>query len=212
MDKQNKQNNQNKQTKYIAGSKVRVSTVAIVSVILAVLLALSSFGLAVFSATPFQLKDGKVDVYELKSKLYTEAIVNALPKKITGDDGGKKIDFYLEVNDNYDPSEDAPVEQYRVYYYLNGKKVIATNGVYKGNYETMYPLIGFFWQGMDNLKVLKKVFTALIVLVCCAVLAFLIWLIVLLVRIKEERQFSVSYQEQKLIKEAEKKAKKYNKE
>ena len=75
----------------------------------------------------------------------------------------------------------------------------------------MYPLVGFFIKGMNNLKVLKGVFLTLIIVVCAAVLAFLIWLIVLLVRIKQDRQYSVSYQEQKLIKEAEKKAKKENK-
>lgn len=197
--------------KYISGSKVKVSTVVIVSVVLAVLLALSSFGFVVFSSQPFEMKDGKVNVYELKSKLYTKAVVKALPKKITGNDGGKKIDFYIEENDDYDSKTDQPIEQFRVYYYKDGKKLVAHEGMYKGNYETMYPLVGFFIKGMDNLKVLKGVFLTLIIVVCAAVLAFLIWLIVLLVRIKQDRQYSVSYQEQKLIKEAEKKAKKENK-
>ncbi|WP_448904179.1 hypothetical protein [Eubacterium sp.] len=198
--------------KFIPGSKVKVSTVVIVSVVLAVLLALSSFGFVVFSSQPFEMKDGKVNVYELKSKLYTKAVVKALPKKITGNDGGKKIDFYIEENDDYDPKTDQPIEQFRVYYYKDGKKdgekLIAHEGMYKGNYETMYPLVGFFIKGMDNLKALKGVFLTLIIVVCAAVLALLIWLIVLLVRIKQDRQYSVSYQEQKLIKEAEKKAKK----
>ena len=197
--------------KYISGSKVKVSTVVIVSVVLAVLLALSSFGFVVFSSQPFEMKDGKVNVYELKSKLYTKAVVKALPKKITGNDGGKKIDFYIEENDDYDSKTDQPIEQFRVYYYKDGKKLVAHDGMYKGNYETMYPLVGFFIKGMDSLKVLKGVFLTLIIVVCAAVLAFLIWLIVLLVRIKQDRQYSVSYQEQKLIKEAEKKAKKENK-
>lgn len=194
--------------KYISGSKVKVSTVVIVSVVLAVLLALSSFGFVVFSSQPFEMKDGKVNVYELKSRLYTKAVVKALPKKITGNDGGKKIDFYIEENDDYDPKTDQPIEQFRVYYYKDGKKLVAHEGMYKGNYETMYPLVGFFIKGMDSLKVLKGVFLTLIIVVCAAVLALLIWLIVLLVRIKQDRQYSVSYQEQKLIKEAEKKAKK----
>ena len=194
--------------KYIYGSKVKVSTVVIVSVVLAVLLALSSFGFVVFSSQPFEMKDGKVNVYELKSKLYTKAVVKALPKKITGNDGGKKIDFYIEENDDYDSKTDQPIEQFRVYYYKDGKKLVAHEGMYKGNYETMYPLVGFFIKGMDSLKVLKGVFLTLIIVVCAAVLALLIWLIVLLVRIKQDRQYSVSYQEQKLIKEAEKKAKK----
>lgn len=197
--------------KYISGSKVKVSTVVIVSVVLAVLLALSSFGFVVFSSQPFEMKDGKVNVYQLKSKLYTKAVVKALPKKITGNDGGKKIDFYIEENDDYDPKTDQPIEQFRVYYYKDGKKLVAHEGMYKGNYETMYPLVGFFIKGMDNLKALKGVFLTLIIVVCAAVLALLIWLIVLLVRIKQDRQYSVSYQEQKLIKEAEKKAKKENK-
>lgn len=194
--------------KYISGSKVKVSTVVIVSVVLAVLLALSSFGFAVFSSQPFEMKDGKVNVYEIKSKLYTKAIIKALPKKITGNDGGKKIDFYIEENDNYDSKTDQPIEQFRVYYFKDGKKLVAHEGMYKGNYETMYPLVGFFIKGMDNLKALKGVFLTLIIVVCGAVLALIIWLIVLLVRIKQDRQYSVSYQEQKLIKEAEKKAKK----
>lgn len=194
--------------KFISGSKVKVSTVVIVSVVLAVLLALSSFGFAVFSSQPFEMKDGKVNVYEIKSKLYTKAIIKALPKKITGNDGGKKIDFYIEENDNYDSKTDQPIEQFRVYYYKDGKKLVAHEGMYKGDYETMYPLIGFFIKGMDNLKALKGVFLTLIIVVCGAVLALLIWLIVLLVRIKQDRQYSVSYQEQKLIKEAEKKVKK----
>ena len=197
--------------KFISGSKVKVSTVVIVSVVLAVLLALSSFGFVVFSSQPFEMKDGKVNVYQLKSKLYTKAVVKALPKKITGNDGGKKIDFYIEENDDYDPKTDQPIEQFRVYYYKDGKKLVAHDGMYKGNYETMYPLVGFFIKGMDSLKVLKGVFLTLIIVVCAAVLALLIWLIVLLVRIKQDRQYSVSYQEQKLIKEAEKKAKKENK-
>lgn len=197
--------------KFISGSKVKVSTVVIVSVILAVLLALSSFGFVVFSSQPFEMKDGKVNVYELKSRLYTKAVVKALPKKITGNDGGKKIDFYIEENDDYDSKTDQPIEQFRVYYYKDGKKLVAHDGMYKGNYETMYPLVGFFIKGMDSLKVLKGVFLTLIIVVCAAVLALLIWLIVLLVRIKQDRQYSVSYQEQKLIKEAEKKAKKENK-
>lgn len=194
--------------KFISGSKVKVSTVVIVSVVLAVLLALSSFGFAVFSSQPFEMKDGKVNVYEIKSKLYTKAIIKALPKKITGNDGGKKIDFYIEENDNYDSKTDQPIEQFRVYYFKDGKKLVAHEGMYKGNYETMYPLVGFFIKGMDNLKALKGVFLTLIIVVCGAVLALIIWLIVLLVRIKQDRQYSVSYQEQKLIKEAEKKAKK----
>ena len=179
------------------------------------MLALSSFGFAVFTSQPFDMKDGKVNVYKMKSKLYTKAVVKALPKKITGNDGGKKIDFYIEENDDYDPKTDQPIEQFRVYYYKDGKKdgekLIAHEGMYKGNYETMYPLVGFFIKGMNNLKVLKGVFLTLIIVVCAAVLAFLIWLIVLLVRIKQDRQYSVSYQEQKLINEAEKKAKKENK-
>ena len=185
--------------KFISGSKVKVSTVVIVSVVLAVLLALSSFGFAVFSSQPFEMKDGKVNVYEIKSKLYTKAIIKALPKKITGNDGGKKIDFYIEENDNYDSKTDQPIEQFRVYYFKDGKKLVAHEGMYKGNYETMYPLVGFFIKGMDNLKALKGVFLTLIIVVCGAVLALIIWLIVLLVRIKQDRQYSVSYQEQKLI-------------
>ncbi len=197
--------------KYIPGSKVKVSTIVIISVVLAVLLALSSFGFAVFSSQPFQVKDGQVNVYELKSKLYTKAIIKALPKKITGNDGGKKIDFYIEENDEYDSENDQPIEQFRVYYYKDGKKLVASEGMYKGDYETMYPLIGFFIKGMNNLKVLKGIFLTIVIVACAAILALIIWLIVLLTRIKDDRKFSPSYQEQLLLKEAEKKAKKENK-
>lgn len=34
-----------------------------------------------FSAKPFEEKEGQVNVYELKSKLYTKAVIKALPKK-----------------------------------------------------------------------------------------------------------------------------------
>ena len=85
------------------------------------------------------------------------------------------------------------------------------SGVYKADYETMYPLIGFFIKGMNNLKVLKGVFLTIVIVACAAILALIIWLIVLLTRIKEDRKFSPSYQEQLLLKETEKKAKKENK-
>lgn len=205
-------NKNNKQKKLIPGSKVSVASVAVVSVILAVLLAISSFGFVVFSAKPYDAKDGQVNVYKLQSRLYTEAVVKALPKKITGNDNGTKIDFYIEVNDDYNADTDSPVEQYRVYYYTkDGKKMIAADGIYVGTVNTMYPLVGFFIQGMNNLKVLKGVFLTFIIVVCAAIVALIIWLIVLLTRIKQDRKYSVSYQEQKLIKESEKKAKKQEK-
>ena len=86
--------------------------------------------------------------------------------------------------------------------------MVAADGIYVGNANTMYPLVGFFIQGMNNLKVLKGVFLTCIIVICAAIVALLIWLIVLLTRIKQDRKYSASYQEQKLIKESEKKAKK----
>ena len=46
-----------KQGKLITGLRVDVPTVAVISVILVILLAISSFGVALFSAKPFEEKE-----------------------------------------------------------------------------------------------------------------------------------------------------------
>ena len=206
------ENKEKKQHKLIPGSKVRVSTVAIISVVLAVLLAISSFGLAVFSADVFEEKEGYTNVFKWQSKIYTKAVVAVMPKKITGNDAGRLIDFYIEENEDFDINKDEPIQQFRVYYYKDGKKLVAKNGVYVGEINTMYPLVGFFIQGKDNLKALKGVCITLVAVVFLAILALIIWLIYLVVSIKQSRKYSASYQEQLAEKKAEKARKKQEKE
>lgn len=206
------ENKEKKQHKLIPGSKVRVSTVAIISVVLAVLLAISSFGVAVFSADVFEEKEGYTNVFKWQSKLYTKAVVAVMPKKITGNDAGRMIDFYIEENEDFDINKDEPVQQFRVYYYKDGEKLVAKNGVYVGQVNTMYPLVGFFIQGKDNLKALKGVCITLVAVVFLAILALIIWLIYLVVSIKQSRKYSASYQEQLAEKKAEKARKKQEKE
>ncbi|MGN0525152.1 hypothetical protein [Eubacterium sp.] len=206
------ENKEKKQHKLIPGSKVRVSTVAIISVVLAVLLAISSFGLAVFSADVFEEKEGYTNVFKWQSKIYTKAVVAVMPKKITGNDAGRLIDFYIEENEDFDINKDEPIQQFRVYYYKDGKKLVAKNGVYVGEINTMYPLVGFFIQGKDNLKALKGVCITLVAVVFLAILALIIWLIYLVVSIKQSRKYSASYQEQLAEKKAEKARRKQEKE
>ena len=206
------ENKEKKQHKLIPGSKVRVSTVAIISVVLAVLLAISSFGLAVFSADVFEEKEGYTNVFKWQSKIYTKAVVAVMPKKITGNDAGRLIDFYIEENEDFDINKDEPIQQFRVYYYKDGKKLVAKNGVYVGEINTMYPLVGFFIQGKDNLKALKGVCITLVAVVFLAILALIIWLIYLVVSIKQSRKYSASYQEQLAKKKAEEARRKQEKE
>ena len=206
------ENKEKKQHKLIPGSKVRVSTVAIISVVLAVLLAISSFGLAVFSADVFEEKEGYTNVFKWQSKIYTKAVVAVMPEKITGNDAGRLIDFYIEENEDFDINKDEPIQQFRVYYYKDGKKLVAKNGVYVGEINTMYPLVGFFIQGKDNLKALKGVCITLVAAVFLAILALIIWLIYLVVSIKQSRKYSASYQEQLAEKKAEKARRKQEKE
>lgn len=206
------ENKEKKQHKLIPGSKVRVSTVAIISVVLAVLLAISSFGLAVFSADVFEEKEGYTNVFKWQSKIYTKAVVAVMPKKITGNDAGRLIDFYIEENEDFDINKDEPIQQFRVYYYKDGKKLVAKNGVYVGEINTMYPLVGFFIQGKDNLKALKGVCITLVAVVFFAILALIIWLIYLVVSIKQSRKYSASYQEMLAEKKAEKARRKQEKE
>lgn len=206
------ENKEMKQHKLIPGSKVRVSTVAIISVVLAVLLAISSFGLAVFSADVFEEKEGYTNVFKWQSKIYTKAVVAVMPKKITGNDAGRLIDFYIEENEDFDINKDEPIQQFRVYYYKDGKKLVAKNGVYVGEINTMYPLVGFFIQGKDNLKALKGVCITLVAVVFLAILALIIWLIYLVVSIKQSRKYSASYQEMLAEKKAEKARRKQEKE
>lgn len=190
--------NKKKEKKMFAGSKVSVASVTITSIILAVLLIVSIFATVVFSARAYDVKDGEVNVYKLQSKIYTSMIVKAMPKSIEGKDNGRPINFYIEVNDKYDSTKDDPVEQYRVYYFnADGEKRIAANGIYRGSTEEMYPLVGFFIAGMDNLKTLKAVVKVVVVLTIIAVVGFAIYLIYLLYALFQDRKYSASYQEQK---------------
>ena len=84
MDNQKKEK---KQGKLIPGSKVHVTTVAVISVILVILLAISSFGVAVFSAKPFEWVspiDGKTYTVRLVEKeAFTSKAVNRMTGSIT---------------------------------------------------------------------------------------------------------------------------------
>ena len=179
-----------KKRKYIAGTNVPVSRVAVTSVVLAILIALLAFALAVFSAKPYEVKDGQVDVYKVTSTIYSHAIVAAMPDTITGYDNGEEVKFYIEVNDDYNSKTDDPIEQYRVYYYnKDGKKLIASNGIYRGNTETMYPLLGFFIAGMNSLKVLQKVIIAVFVVLIVVSVALIGYLIYLLISVKKDKNY-----------------------
>lgn len=193
-----------KQKKTFAGSKVPVINVIVASVVLVALLIVSIFGAVVFSAKPYDQKDGQVNVYKLQSKLYTKAIVAAMSDSIEGNDNGRKVKFYIEVNDKYDSEKDEPINQYRVYYYdLNNKKQECVDGIYRGTTEDMYPLVGFFIDGMQNLKTLKKIITAVLVLVIISIVALAGYLIYLLWAVKTDRKYSASYQSMKKAKKAE---------
>lgn len=193
-----------KQKKTFAGSKVPVINVVVIAILLVALLITSIFGVVVFSAKPYDQKDGQVNVYKLQSKLYTKAVVAAMSKSIEGNDNGRKVKFYIEVNDDYDSSKDEPIDQYRVYYFKDGEKMVCADGIYRGTTEDMYPLVGFFIDGMNSIKAMKKIFTAITVVVIVAMVAMAVYLIYLLWCLKEDRKYNASYQEQKKAKKAEK--------
>lgn len=191
-------NKEKKQKKTIAGSKVPVINVIIVAVLLFALLGTSIFGIVVFSARPYDQKDGKVDVYKLQSQLYTKAIVAAMSDSIEGNDNGRKVKFYIEVNDKYDSKKDEPINQYRVYYYdLEGNKQVCVDGIYHGTTEDMYPLVGFFIDSMNSLKTMKKIITAVMVIAIIAIVALAGYMLYLLWAVKEDRKYSPSYQAMK---------------
>ena len=132
MTNENKEVKQKKAKNVIPGTNVSKVGVIVTSVILAVLIAISAFFVVVFSAQPYELKDGQLDVYKLTSSIYTKMIVAAMPDSIHDDDTG--IDFYVEVNDDYDYHYDEPIEQYSVYYYNdNNEKTYLYDGVYEDN-------------------------------------------------------------------------------
>lgn len=196
-NKVKKETENKKNKKYIPGTKVSVVSVSVTAVLLALLIAFSSFAVAVFSAQPYQVKDGAVDVYAFSSKIYTKLIISAMPEKITGDDNGESVDFYIEANENYNYKTDEPIEQYNVYYYNeDGEKIPLYKGIYYGKNEQMYPLLGFFIDGMKNLKIYKKIAIAILVIVSLAMLALLIYLIVLLVKISRDKKFYKQYKKE----------------
>lgn len=197
---QNKDNGTNrikKSKKYIPGTKVSAVSVTVTSVLLAVLIALSAFAVGIFSAQPYEVKDGQVDVYELSSKLYTKLIISAMPEKITGNDNGEAVDFYIEENEDYNYRINEPIEQYTVYYYnKDGEKIPLYKGIYYGRSGQMQPLLGFFIKGMENLKIYKKVAIAVLVVVSVAMLALLIYLAVLIVKIVKDKKFYKQYKKE----------------
>lgn len=185
---------QKNEKNFIPGTKVSKVGVIITSVILAVLIALSTFFVVVFSAQPYELKDGQLDVYKLTSTIYTKMIVAAMPETIHDEDTG--IDFYIEVNDNYDYHYNQPIEQYSVYYYdKDENKIYLDAGVYEdnnyniNNRNSKNALMGFFISGMDSIKKIKTVVTVILVLLVIAILALLTYLITMIVRVKKDREY-----------------------
>ncbi|WP_177917076.1 hypothetical protein [uncultured Eubacterium sp.] len=185
---------QKNEKNFIPGTKVSKVGVIITSVILAVLIALSTFFVVVFSAQPYELKDGQLDVYKLTSTIYTKMIVAAMPETIHDEDTG--IDFYIEVNDNYDYHYNQPIEQYSVYYYdKDENKIYLDAGVYEdnnyniNNRNSKNALMGFFISGMDSIKKIKTVVTVILVLLVIAILALLTYLITMIVRVKRDREY-----------------------
>lgn len=194
-----------KQKKMIFGSQVPLINVIVVAILLVALLGTSIFGIVVFSAKPYDAVDGKVNVYKVQSQLYTRAIVAAMPKSIEGDDNGKKVKFYIEVNKNYDELKDEPINQYLVYYFDDdNKRHDLTDGIYQGKVEMMYPLVGFFIAGMNSLKTLKSVIITVLVFVILGMVVLAGYLIYLLISVKKDREYSSSYQEMKRSKKLEK--------
>ncbi len=197
---------QKNEKNFIPGTKVSKVGVIITSVILAVLIALSTFFVVVFSAQPYELKDGQLDVYKLTSTIYTKMIVAAMPETIHDEDTG--IDFYIEVNDNYDYHYNQPIEQYSVYYYdKDENKIYLDAGVYEdnnyniNNRNSKNALMGFFISGMDSIKKIKTVVTVILVLLVIAILALLTYLITMIVRVKRDREYSQYKSKKKAEKE-----------
>lgn len=189
-----KEAKQKNEKNFIPGTKVSKVGVIITSVILAVLIALSTFFVVVFSAQPYELKDGQLDVYKLTSTIYTKMIVAAMPETIHDEDTG--IDFYIEVNDNYDYHYNQPIEQYSVYYYdKDENKIYLDAGVYEdnnyniNNRNSKNALMGFFISGMNSIKKIKIVVTVILVLLVIAILALLTYLITMIVRVKRDREY-----------------------
>lgn len=197
---------QKNEKNFIPGTKVSKVGVIITSVILAVLIALSTFFVVVFSAQPYELKDGQLDVYKLTSTIYTKMIVAAMPETIHDEDTG--IDFHIEVNDNYDYHYNQPIEQYSVYYYdKDENKIYLDAGVYEdnnyniNNRNSKNALMGFFISGMDSIKKIKTVVTVILVLLVIAILALLTYLITMIVRVKRDREYSQYKSKKKAEKE-----------
>ena len=197
---------QKNEKNFIPGTKVSKVGVIITSVILAVLIALSTFFVVVFSAQPYELKDGQLDVYKLTSTIYTKMIVAAMPETIHDEDTG--IDFYIEVNDNYDYHYNQPIEQYSVYYYdKDENKIYLDAGVYEdnnyniNNRNSKNALMGFFISGMDSIKKIKIVVTVILVLLVIAILALLTYLITMIIRVKRDREYSQYKSKKKAEKE-----------
>ena len=205
MTNENKEVKQKRAKNVIPGTNVSKVGVIVTSVILAVLIAISAFFVVVFSAQPYELKDGQLDVYKLTSSIYTKMIVAAMPDSIHDDDTG--IDFYVEVNDE-------PIEQYSVYYYNdNNEKTYLYDGVYEDNNYNLNnknaknALMGFFIAGMNKIKKIKVVVTIILALLIIAILALLILLITMLVKVKRDREYSQYKSKKKLEKQQSEKTK-----
>lgn len=123
------------------------------------------------------LTGGLVALNSNQSKVYSKLVIAMMPKTITGNDNGKKIDFYIEYNKDYNPETDEPLKAYNTYYYdANGKKKILPNGFYESPTAEMQVLIGFFYKAQEKMNSIKNVIYVTMALLALAICALIIYL------------------------------------
>lgn len=110
-------------------------------------------------------------------KAYSKLIIACMPHNITGEDNGKKIDFYVEYNKDYNPKTDEPLKAYQTYYFDdNGKRIDLPNGFYKSRTAEMQVILGFFYKAQEKITALKNVVYVVIALLILAAVAVIIYL------------------------------------
>lgn len=110
-----------------------------------------------------------------QNKTYSKLVIACMPKNITGNDNGKKIDFYIEYNKDYNPKTDEPLKAYQTYYFKDdGTRVNLVNGFYKSPTAEMQVLIGFFYKAQEKITSLKNVVYVLMAMTFIVGLALII--------------------------------------
>lgn len=158
-------------------NKIRACIAGLVACSLVIVLL--AFGLAVSNTS-----NTKLNTNSVQAKVYSKVIVALLPKSITGNDNGKDVTFYMDLNKDFDAEKDEPIEQYVPYYMDDeGKRIDLPTGIYTSptTGEKMQVTVGFFLKGSNKLKVAAatlKVFMTIFVLGLIAtiiLLSYLIW-------------------------------------